>query len=81
MLAMECYAGGTVRAKPCDERIELAAEADAEGCVEERRDEREAGGDQTQQRDAAGEADDADDGEHEADQLGELQRRRRAPAR
>ena len=62
-------------AKPCDERIDLAAEADAEGRVEERRDQREAGGDQADERNARGESDDADDGEHETDQLGELQRR------
>ena len=67
---------GTVRARePCDERIDLAAEADAEGRVEERRHEREAGGDQAEKRDACGESDGADHREHEADQLGELQRR------
>ena len=77
-LLFERYAGdGAVERRPCDERVDLAAQADAEGRVEEGRDEREAGGDQAEQLDAGGEADDADDGEHEADQLGELQRRHR----
>ena len=61
----------------CDERIDLAAKADAEGCIEERRHEREAGGDQADEWDARGEPDGAHRGEHEAHQLGELQRRHR----
>ena len=61
-------------AKPCDERIELAAKADAEGRIEERRHKCESGGDQAEQRDACGEADRAGNGEDEADELGELQR-------
>jgi hypothetical protein len=63
----------------CDERVELTAKADAEGRVQERRHEREARGDEAQKRDADGEPDDADEREHEADQLGELQRRYRLP--
>ena len=64
-------------AQPCDQGIELAAQADGEGRIEESRHHRERGGNQTQQRDAAGEPDDAGDGEPEADQLGKLQRRHR----
>ena len=76
-LVFGALCGGGHTAQPCDERIELAAKADAEGRIEERRHQREAGGDQTEQRDAGGESDGADDGEDEADQLGELQRRHR----
>jgi hypothetical protein len=61
--------------KSGDERVELAAKADAEGGVEQGGEQRERGGDYAEQRDRGGEADDPNDRENQPDQLGEFQRR------
>ena len=76
-----CQAGLGVPAETGDERVELAAEADAEGRIEERGDQRERGGHQAQRRQPEGEAGSADHREQEADELGELQRRHGLPIR
>ena len=60
-----------------DEGVKLAAQADAEGCVEESCGEGRGGGDQADQGRAGAESGNADDGEDQAHQLGELQRRHR----
>ncbi|CPZ24253.1 Uncharacterised protein [Mycobacteroides abscessus] len=57
-----------------DQGVDLAAQADAEGSVQEGRAECEGGGDHTEQCDARGKPDSADGGEGEAQQLRELQR-------
>ena len=63
--------GGEAR----DQRVELAAQADAEGRVQKGRHQCERGRDDADQGYAGGESGDADDREDQADQLGELQRR------
>ncbi len=57
--------------------VELTAKADGEGGVEERGDQGEPGGDQSERAEPRCESDGADDGEDEPDQLRELQRRHR----
>ncbi len=65
-----------VRRSTCDERVHLAAKADAEGRVEEGRDQREGGGHQAEAaRSPSAKPAGADHREQEADELGELQRR------
>ena len=61
--------------QPCDEWIDLAAEADAERGVEQGREQGEAGGDGADDRRPGQETDRAGECEDEADELREAQRR------
>jgi len=66
---------GTAPAQACDERVELAAEADAKGRVEEGCDQGERRRRQPHCGRSERETDGAGNGEEESDELGELQRR------